>query len=132
VKDNKAHEQQESVFATCAVATMAFTRATSNGPHRNRHGGERRKFQLDFDVDENGGRKQNKTATSSVAHAFANVLPASKSKHVAKNAVTKKKKLVNKASVKKPTKKQMKKAPVKKVVSVKNASVNKSTHKDAL
>jgi hypothetical protein len=69
---------------------MAFTRAISNGPHRKRHGGERRKSQLDFDVDENGGRKKTKSATNDVARAVANTPPVSKAKPVAKIVVTKK------------------------------------------
>jgi hypothetical protein len=81
---------------------------------------------LDFDVDDNGGKKI-KTATHYVAHAFANVLPASKAKPDAKKVVTKKKNLVNKASVKKP----LKKAHVRKA-SVNKASVKESTPKDAL
>jgi hypothetical protein len=58
VKDNKAQERLESVFATYAVAKMAFTRAISNGSQRKRHGDERGKSRLDFDVDDNGGRKK--------------------------------------------------------------------------
>jgi hypothetical protein len=105
---------------------MAFTRAISNGPHQKRHGGKRHKSQLDFDVDENGGRKKTKSATNYVARAVANTPPVSKAKPVAKRVVTKKKKLVNRASIKKPVKKPVKKASVKK------DSVKKSTPKDVL
>jgi hypothetical protein len=122
VKDNEAHERRESVFATYAAAKMAFTRAISRGPHRKRHGGERCKSQLDFDVDENGGRKKTKNATTYVARAVAITPVVSKARPVAKRAVTIKKKLAKRAC----TKKSVKKASVKK------DSVKKSTPKDNL
>jgi hypothetical protein len=103
---------------------MAFTRAISNGSQRKRLGGERHKSQLDFDVDENGGRKKTKSATNYVAHAVANTPPVLKARPVAKRVVTNKKKLVKRASVKKQMKKPVKKASEKKA-SEKKASVNK-------
>jgi hypothetical protein len=81
---------------------------------RKRHGGKRRKSQLDFDVDENGGRKKTKSATNSVARAVANTTPVLKAQSVAKRVVTNKKKLVKRASVKKQMKKPVKKASEKK------------------
>jgi hypothetical protein len=120
---------------------MAFTRASSRGPHRKRHGGKRRKSRLDFDVDENGGRKKTKNATNYVARAVAITPVVSKAKPVAKRAVTIKKKLAKRACAKKSVKKSVKKAsvekdPVKKApekkASVKKASVKKSTPKDDL
>jgi hypothetical protein len=74
-------------------------------------------------MDDNGGRKKNRTATNSVPHTVANIPPVSKAKPDAKKVVTKKKKLVKKASVKKPVKKPTKK------VSVKMDSVKKYTPK---
>jgi hypothetical protein len=127
VKDNEAHERRESVFATYAAAKMAFTRASSKGPHRKRHGGERRKSQLDFDLDENGGRKKTKNATNPVARAVAITPVVSKAKPVAKRAVTIEKKLAKRACAKK----SVKKASVNKA-SVKKASVKLPTPKDDL
>jgi hypothetical protein len=62
--------------------------------------------------------KKSKSATNSVARAVANKPPVLKAKPVAKRVVTNKKKLVKRASVKKPVKKPVKKASVKRFIDV--------------